>query len=484
MSNFFPRSLAWLGCASIALLSCGCVVDPSELADSEVETSGAYRSGTGSAPMLPVGRWWDCFGDEGLNALIRRLDEDNPSLAVALARYDAARAELGLTRADKFPRLRGNSSARRRRDSSSGVFVPNELTYNEFRAALNLEWEIDLWGRVRQEVKAARAEAEAVEADWAAARLSLRTELARNYYQLRHIDEEIGILRRGLDLREENRRLISARVEGGETTDLDLARAETELEATRARLHELERTRATYFNALAALVGETPATFTLPPGGAGGPPSIPAGLPSELLTRRPDIVAADRRMRAAAARIGEVRASYLPRVNLVGIGGLSSLELDDLFNPSSLFGEIGPDIEIPLYNAGRFGLDEERAFAESDEAVALYRETVLAAFREVEDSLSGIRYLDREIRAHRSAASAARRASRLSRTRYDGGLVSFLDVVDAERTALNESRELVQARAARTLETVRLIQALGGGWEVEMREGEDLELGAGFGSSL
>lgn len=171
-------------------------------------------------------------------------------------------------------------------------------------------------------------------------------------------------------------------------------------------------------------------------------------------------------MQAAAARIGATRASYLPRVNLVGIGGLSSLELEDLFDPASLFGEIGPEIEVPIYNAGRAGLDEDRAFAESDEAVELYRETVLAAFREVEDALSGIGYLDREIAAHRAASAAATRAARLSRTRYEGGFVSFFDVVDAERTSLNETRELVQARAARLLETVQLVQALGGGWEV------------------
>jgi multidrug efflux system outer membrane protein len=464
------RIFAVMSLAISAMCSTGCVVDPSELSDSTVPTGAAYLNDGEKRPLLPAGRWWDCFGDAELNRLMKKLDAENPSLAVALARYDKARAELGLAKADGAPRIRGDVRAKRKRDSSSGVFVPNDLTYNEFRTALNLEYEIDLWGRVRQTVAAAQAEAEAAEADWAAARLSMRAELARNYFQLRFLDAELAVLRDSLRLREENRKLTSVRVDGGETTDLDLARAETELEATRAELIELQRTRATYFNAVAALVGEIPASFSLAGGGVKAPPVIPSGIPSELLSRRPDIVAADRRMDAAAARIGAVRATYLPRINLVGGGGLSSLDLADLFDPSSLFGDFGPEIEIPLYNAGRSGLDQDRAFAESDEAVGLYREAALTAFREVEDALSGIRFLDREIQAHQSASRSAERAASLSRKRYEGGFVSFLEVVDAERTALAETRQLVQAKSARLLETVQLIQALGGGWEMPQPE--------------
>ena len=472
MTDTSTRTFVLLGSLAGSLFLSGCVVDPSELSDSSLREGNAYQGAPRSHPMLSAGRWWDCFDDRGLNELIRRLDKENPSLAVALARYDRSRAELGLSRADQFPRITGDADANRKRDSSSGVFVPNELTYNEFRMALNLEYEIDLWGRVRRLVESAEAEAEAAEADWAATRLSLRSELARNYFQLRFLDAEIDVLRQSLKLREENLRLVRARIEGGETTDLDLARAETEREATRAQLLGLERERATYFHALAALTGEVPSTFSLPGGGLKSPPAIPAGIPSDLLSRRPDIVAADRRMDGAAARIGAVKASYLPRISLTGMGGLSSLDLADLFNPSSLFGEIGPQVEVPIYNGGRSGVDIDRAFADSDEAVALYRETALQAFREVEDALSGIRFLDREIRAHEAAASAAERAARISRKRYEGGLVSFLDVVDAERTSLSEKRELVQAQSARLLQTVQLIQALGGGWEVPLEESD------------
>lgn len=465
---------SFFGVAAFAILPglTGCVVDPSELGDSTIDAGAAYENSGAYAAILPIGRWWDCFSDAGLNQLIEKLDADNPTLAIALARYDRTRAELGLAKADQYPTITGDGFAETRRDSSSSIFVPPDVTYNEFRSALNLDYEIDLWGRVRKTVEAAQAESEAAEADWAAAKLSLRCELARTYFNLRFIDAEIDVLKRSFKVREENRKLVEARVRGGETTDLDLARAETELEANRAELLGLERTRATYFNALAFLTGEVPGSFQLPRGGVRQPPKIPPGLPSQLLTRRPDIAAADARMRAAASRIGAVRASYLPRINLVGVGGLTSLELEDFFNPTSFFGEIGPQVQIPIYNAGRSGLDEDRAFADSDEAIAVYRETALGAFRDVEDALSGMRFLDREIGAREQASSSAERASRLSRKRYDGGLVSYLEVVDARRTALDEERKLVQARSARLIATVQLIEALGGGWEVPIPDPE------------
>ena len=456
------RGILALVCAGAVT---GCKVDPADLADSNVDIGKGYRYGGNSRPLLPTGRWWECFGDSGLNRLMDKLGTDNPSLAAALARYDNARAELGLAKADQSPSISGEVSSTRNRDSGSAIFVPPERLYAQHRAALNLTYEIDLWGRVRQSVNAARAQLEAAGADWVAARLSLQAELARTYFQLRTSEAEIEVVNDSLEVRRENQRLIRARVEGGETTDLDLARADTEYEATRAELLQLQRERAQYVNAVAFLVGEVPANFDLPPGSLRSPPAIPSGIPSELLSRRPDIVAADRRMDAAVAQIGAVKASYLPRVNLVGTAGLSSLEFTDFFDPMSFFGQVGPDVTVPIYNGGQINSAVGQSFAVSDEAVARYREAVLTAFREVEDALVANRYLDSEIIAHSNAAAAASRASKLSRTRYDGGLVSYLEVVDAERTALSEERELVQAKSARLLSTVQLIQALGGGWE-------------------
>lgn len=468
---------ALISALAVIVALAGCTVDPSELSDSTIDAGGSYRGGGGNAPLLSAGRWWKCFGDTGLNGLMDQLEADNPSLAAALARYDRARAELGLTKADQAPTVTGDIATKRKRDSASGVFVPPDRLYSEYRAALNLSYEIDLWGRVRQSVNAARADMEAAAADWAAARLSLQAELARTYFQLRAVEAEASIVARGVAVREENLRLIEARVREGDTTDLDLARAETELESARAELHALHREQSAFRNALAALAGKTPARFELPSGGLGPPPAIPNGLPSELLSRRPDIHAADRRMDAAAARIGATRASYLPRVNLVGVAGLSSLETTDFFDPGSFLGEVGPEVGIPIFSGGQIGSDFDRAFSESDEAVALYRETVLTAFREVEDALSSNRYLDREITSHARASAAAERAARLSKTRYEGGLVSYLEVVDAERTALFEERELIQAKGARVLSTVQLVQALGGGWEIPLDELESTQEG-------
>lgn len=457
--------------ATLAMMTSSCVVDPSELGDSSVPITGDYRAPGGRA-LLPAGDWWKCFDDPYLNKLLARLDEQNPSIDVALSRYDQARAALGLARADKFPAISSDVIWKRKRDSSSGIFVPPEVNYSEYRAALNLKWEVDLWGRVRQSVNAARADLAAAEADVAAARLSLQTELARNYFQLRYIDAESNLLKQSLGLRLDNLKLVDAQVEGGETTDLDKARAETEVESVRAQILQLQRARAEFFNALAVLVGETPAAFSLEKNEVRKVPNIPAGVPSELLTRRPDIYAAEQRIRAAAARVGVVKASYFPRITLGATGGVSSLDLGTIFDPSSLFGEVGPEIVVPLYQAGRSGVDTDRAEAEGAESVALYREAALKAFREVEDALAGIHFLDREIEAHRRASSSAGRAAALSQKRYDGGLVSFFEVVDSQRTALDEDRELVQARSARQLAIVQLIQALGGGWDVPVPEVE------------
>ncbi|MDF1740235.1 MAG: efflux transporter outer membrane subunit [Verrucomicrobiales bacterium] len=471
----FPFKLFLLAATGgFAVAMTGCNVDPSELSSSTVNAGAKYKNGGSERPLLPAGDWWACFNDPVLTQLIRKLEADNPSLAVALARYDRARNELGLAQADRFPSVSGDVVWKRKRDSASGVFVPPEINYSEYRAALNLKYEIDLWGRVRQTVEAAQAEEKAAAADVAAARLSLQAELAKQYFQLRYADAEMEILKRGVSLREENLRLVRARVNGGEETGLGLARAQTEVDSTKAQEHELSRSRASLFNAIAALCGEVPGQLKIPAGGIKDPPRIPSGLPSQLLTRRPDIVAADRRMAATVAQIGATKASYLPRVNLAASGGLSSLDLGTFFDPSSLFGEIGPEVQVPLYQAGRSGLDIGRAYANSDEAVALYRETVLKAFREVEDALSAMRYLDKEIVSRRRASASSGEATRLSSQRYKGGLVSYLEVVDAENSSLNAKRSRIQAESARLVTSVQLIQALGGGWEVPIPEA-DLE---------
>ncbi|MCB1229050.1 MAG: efflux transporter outer membrane subunit [Verrucomicrobiae bacterium] len=449
------------------LLMSGCLPE-SDLA-AMVESGAAYGESGGAKGSLPdPGDWWKNFDDAGLETLLKDLRSENPGLKAALARFDQSRAAFGVAESDFFPAFYGDGHAKRLRDTGNSRFVLPQLTYSQYRAALNLNWELDLWGRVRKSVDAARAEMEASAADLDAAQLSLEAELARNYYQWRFTNEELRVLDRTVDLRQENVDLVDARVRGGETNQLDLDRARTELEATRAQKLQVERARAELEHAIAVLVGEAPATFEFPGAakhsGVGKVAVVPAGVPSDLLSRRPDVAAAESRLAAAASRLGATKRSYLPTVTLTGLGGLQGVDTAKFFDPVSLFGEIGPQVQVPLFQGGRIVGDVERADAEAREALASYEEVVLGAFQDVEDALSGIRFLDREIAAHDKAAEAAKSAAALSRKRYEGGLVSYLEVVDAERTALNEERELIRARSTRHLASVQLIQALGGGW--------------------
>jgi multidrug efflux system outer membrane protein len=361
--------------------------------------------------------------------------------------------------------------AKRKRDSSNALFVPDSTIYSQFEAALNLQYEIDLWGRVKNSVLAAEADYLASEGDLAAATLSLKASLARTYYQLRFVDEEIAVVRETVSLRRENRDLIKVRVDAGDTTDLDLARADSEMETARAQLLELERTRDEFLNALAALVGTTAAEFQLPKRDSriSTPDFPPGGFPSELLCRRPDVFAARQRVEAAAARIGVTQANFLPRFTLAGTGGVSSLKLSSLFDPESLFGDIGPEISIPIFQGSRSASEIARSEAEAKEALALYRETVLNAVRDTETSVTDAAWLERQITALKRSDAAASRAARLSRIRYVDGLVSYLEVIDADRVALTARRELIRTRAARQLAAIRGVQALGGGWVVEVQ---------------
>ena len=461
IKSFLIPATAVLALSLSACLTTG----PNSATLPQVDGGESYQHGSPGSPIPAAGDWWKRFNDAGLNELISRSEAANPGLQAALARYDKARAALGLAQADRFPSITGDALWQRKRDTASGVFVPETLTYSQYRAALNLDYEIDLWGRVRHSVAAAEADFAASAADLAGATLSLKAELARTWFQFRASSEEIALVKETLQLREKNLSLVSARVDGGEANQLDLARAQTELESTRALLLQLQRESRATEHALAFLVGSSPSHFTTPD--VGGPlrkASIPSGVPSELLARRPDIAAAEARVHAAAERLGVVKASYLPRITLGGSGGLSSLDLAKLFDAKSLFGEIGPSVQIPIFQGGRSKSDRLRIEAGAREALANYREVVLDAFREVETALSDASYLEGEIGAHQRAASAAEKAASLARERYTGGLSSYLEVIDAERTALDERRELTRSRTSRQLAAVTLVQALGGGW--------------------
>ncbi|HVR35969.1 MAG TPA: efflux transporter outer membrane subunit [Methylomirabilota bacterium] len=439
---------------------------------------GEWKEGT-PLDHVPKGAWWEIFGDESLNDLQRRAAESNQDLQAAVARVDQARATARVSRSDLLPGLELNPAWRRERFSPNQVPTFGDITANTFRAPLDLSYEIDLWGRVRRGFESARAESGATVAAFHNILLTLHADVAQNYFALRALDAEIDSLSETVELRNEQVRLVRSRFEGGIGNELDVARAETELATTETEAAALARRRTELENALAILIGEHPSGFQLAAMDDANttwqprPPAIPAGLPAGLLERRPDVAEAERRLAAANARIGVAKAAFFPVVRLTGSGGYVSGDLDDLFNWDSRIWSIGPGLSLPIFAGGRNRANLERSRAAYDEAVAQYRQRILVAFGEVENSLAGIHHLDVQAEAQDRAAANARRAAELAVERYRSGIVSYLEVVDANRAALQTGRGVAQLNGQRLVASVQLIKALGGGW-IEPGAGSDV----------
>jgi multidrug efflux system outer membrane protein len=342
------------------------------------------------------------------------------------------------------------------------------LTANTWSTPLDLTYEVDLWGRVRRNFEGARADAQSSLANFYNVLLTLQTDVAQNYFGLRALDAEISIVARTIDLRHEQVRLVRGRFEGGIGSDLDTARAETELATTEAEAASLLQRRAQFENAIAILEGANPSSFRLPAVTSSNwnpaPPAIPAGLPADLLERRPDVAAAERELAAANARLGVAKASFFPVLSLTGSGGFLSADVDSLFNWSSRTWSIGPSLTLPIFAGGRLRANYHRSQAAFAEAAAVYRQQVLAAFGDVENSLSGIKYLLDQSEAQQRAVANSRRAADLATDRFTSGIVSYLEVVDASRDALQAERANAQLTGQRLIAAVQLIKALGGGW--------------------
>ncbi|MEZ5323934.1 MAG: efflux transporter outer membrane subunit [Verrucomicrobiales bacterium] len=431
----------------------------------ETESPERFKNASSVARDADRGPWWKAFKDSTLNDLLNQLDDASPNQAAALARREQARAELKAATARAWPSISGTGDARKQLESENTSFRTSDTAYNRYELALNLEYEIDLWGRVRRQVEAASARESAAEAAYEDAMLSLRAELARHYFSLRSLDEEIATLKRAVQLREEGVDLVTARADAGQISDDDVARATAELEGTRGDLTALERDRDQFENAIAALIGKSPSTFTLEATSKlGAVPQIPVGLPSELLARRADVAEKERLLAAASAEIGVATADFLPRITLTGSGGLTSLRASDLFNPSSKMWDIGPKIDVPIFRKGLAKSYKEKAQAEFEEARATYQQTVLNAFRDTENAINANQSIAREFAQRERATTAAARASELSITRYESGLISYLEVLDSLRTHLADQRLETQTRGDHFQAAVALVQALGGGW--------------------
>ena len=417
------------------------------------------------------GPWWEIYGDATLDDLEARAQSGNLSLKAALARVDQARSAARISRADLLPTLSANPSWMRDKYSPNQTPSFGDITENTFRAPLDLSYEIDLWGKVRRGFEGARADAQAAASAYQTVLLALQADVAVNYFRLRALDAELAAVAKSVEWREEQVKLVRSRFDGGIGNELDVSRAETELASAQAEAAALGRNRDELENALAILVGENPASFKLAalPGANTNwnpvPPAIPAGLPSELLERRPDVAQAERQLASANARIGVAKAAFFPVLRLTGSGGFVSGEIDDLFDWDSRVWSIGPSLSLPIFAGGRNKANLERSRAAFEEAVANYRQQVLVAFGDVENSLSGVRHLSKQAEAQARALASARRSTELASERYRSGIVSYLEVVDANRAALQTERGTAQLAGERLIVSVQLIKALGGGWQ-------------------
>jgi multidrug efflux system outer membrane protein len=451
---------------------------------------GVWKEGA-PADTAPKGAWWEIYGDETLNHLQRRALDSNQNLKAAFARVEEARSAARMSRAELLPNLYASPSIRRERYSPNQQPSFGALSATTIRVPLDFSYEIDLWGKVRRGFEASRASAQASVAAFHNVLLTLQGDVAQTYFTLRSIDAELDTVTRTVGLRQEQLKLTRSRYEGGIGNELDVARAETELAVAESDTAALTRRRVEYENALALLLGEFPSNFKIAPlpttaantVAASGtnpqsaipnpqswnpaPPEIPAGLPSALLERRPDIAAAERELAAANARIGVAKAAYFPVVSLTGGGGYVSAEFSNLFDWSSRVWSIGPSISLPIFAQARNRANVQRTRAVFEEVTARYRGQVLNAFSEVENSLSAIQYLAEQSAAQTRAVNSSARAADLARQRYESGISSYLEVVDANRAALAAQRIQAQLTGQRLIASVQLIKALGGSWAAQ-----------------
>lgn len=425
------------------------------------------------ADGAPRGQWWKVFGDPVLDELERQATAANPTVQVAAARVAQSRAIVGVVNSQRYPQVGAGFGPTRIKQTGVSLGLPDGTDippYTAWRGQLTAAWEVDLFGRISDGVAAARSDAEAAAAQYGAALLAVQADVAQAYFGLRLADDELRILRATVATRAETVRLLQRRFDAGDISELDLAQARTELSIAQSDALAIERRRTVLENGLAVLLGKAPASFTLAPSPlADSVPAIPPGLPSALLERRPDVAAASRTMAAANARIGVAKAAFFPVLNITGFAGYESNDLNNLFQWSSRTWALGPllgtMLTMPIFTAGRNQSNLDRSYAVLEESVASYRQTVLAAFAEVEDNLVTLRTLAGQAEATRESVTSAKRALAVATTRYRAGATSFLQVVDNERTLLTVQRLEVGIRGARAIATVALIRALGGGWD-------------------
>jgi NodT family efflux transporter outer membrane factor (OMF) lipoprotein len=414
------------------------------------------------------GDWWTIFNDPELSTLELKVAAQNQSLKASEARFREARAAIGINRANLFPTIGTAPYVGGARTSNARPYFTAPAGNNGFsdlQLPLDINYMVDLWGSVRRSVNEAKEETQASAADLATAQLTLQTELAIDYFELESADAQKKLLSDTVNDYREALRITTNRFEGGVTAESDVFQAQTQLQSAIVQERDVDVTRARYEHAIAVLIGQPPASFSLPAVPLNAvPPSIPSGLPSELLERRPDIAAAERRANEANERIGIARAAFFPSLNLAFAAGFESTTITNLLNASNIVYALGPTLSETFFDGGRRRSVSAQAYASFDELSANYRQTALTAFQQVEDNLAVLRILTQEADQQRRATEAAQGAQRIFNNRYVGGIDTYLQVVTAQQTALTNERNDIDILRRRMDASVLLIRALGGGW--------------------
>ena len=464
------QSSLTLSALAFALLMAGCAsapaIDPAALpavpaAFKEAAAPGAQWAPTAPAEAQSRGAWWQAFADPVLDKLVERAGERNTSVQAAAARLAQARALLGRANAERWPQVGVSAGVQRLSGPDTG-WQPANLG----SAGASVSYEADLFGRLSRSAQAATLDAQARDALLQSARLMAQADVAQSYFLLRALDMERGIVGDTLTAHRNTLRLVESRQRAGDVAELDVARVRTELAETESEALALDARRALLEHAIAVLVGDTVAGFAVEAvPWRGVVPQVPAGVPSGVLARRPDVAAALSQMQAAQLRVGVAQAAWFPNLSLTASGGYASPELSDVFKWSARSWAVGALLSLPVFDGGRRQAGVDAAQASLDLSLADYRQQVLVAFREVEDELALLRSLDERSKAQARAVESATRATTLSESRYRNGLVSQLELLDAQRSELRSRRQEVQVKVAQFQSTVGLIRALGGGWE-------------------
>lgn len=472
------HDMKFVALAAPLVLLTACTVGPDYVRPT-IEAPAAFKEMVGWKTAQPrdqefKGKWWETYNEPLLNSLEEQVNISNQNLAQAEAQYRQARALVQSARAGYFPTVSASASETRSRASSSfsstQLQSTNPITRgitNNYLLTLDAAWEPDLWGKVRRTVESNEASAQASAADLVAARLSAQAELAQDYIQLRALDTQKQLLDDTTAAYEKSLQLTQNQYAAGVAAKVDVIQAQTQLKSTQAQAIDTGVQRAQFEHAIALLVGKPASTFSIAPAPLTTTlPAVPIGMPSDLLERRPDVAAAERRVAAANAQIGVAKAAYFPSLTLSAAGGYQSTRLSNWLTLPSRFWSVGPALAETLFDGGLRRAQTDQAIAAYDANVAAYRQTVLTGFKEVEDNLAALRILEQEAEVQDEALQAARLAVVLTTNQYKAGTVNYLNVVTVQATALSNERTAVDILNRRLAASVLLIKALGGGWNL------------------